>query len=164
MSATVPEPVRNGGLSRCPPASSDLTRRRMQRQRRRDTEPEMVVRRLVHAAGLRYRVDVSPLPTARGRADLVFTKARVAVFIDGCFWHGCPQHGSTPKSNSAWWQEKIGRNRSRDAETDVRLERAGWTVIRAWEHEDALVVAERVINAVYEARKPESAKTKGPEA
>lgn len=120
----------------------------MQRQRRRDTEAEMAVRRLVHAAGLRYRVDMRPLSSVRRRADLVFTRAKVAVFIDGCFWHGCPEHGSFPKANAAWWRDKIGRNRARDMETDAELERAGWTVVRAWEHEDPKAVAEKVLGAV----------------
>jgi len=120
----------------------------MQANRRRDTAPEMAVRRLVHAAGLRYRVDCRPLPDLNRRADLVFTRAKVAVFVDGCFWHGCPEHHTVAKSNAQFWAEKVRKNRERDAETDRVLEAAGWTVIRCWEHEDPPDVASRVIRAV----------------
>jgi DNA mismatch endonuclease (patch repair protein) len=112
----------------------------------------MAVRRALHARGLRYRVD-HPLPfDRRRRADIAFTRAKVAVFVDGCFWHGCPDHGSTPRTNSAFWSAKIGRNRSRDADTTERLESLGWSVLRFWEHEEpsrsaevvALTVARRL--------------------
>ena len=120
----------------------------MRGNRRRDTAPEMAVRRLVHAAGLRYNVDAKPLPDLNRRADLVFSRARVAVFVDGCYWHGCPEHGTASKTNSEYWHQKITRNRERDAETDELLRRAGWTVLRAWEHEDPSEVATRVAKAV----------------
>jgi DNA mismatch endonuclease, patch repair protein len=123
-------------------------RSRMQVQRTRDTGPELAVRRLLHAAGLRYRVDRSPVPGLRRRGDVVFGPARVVLFVDGCFWHGCPEHASWPASNGAWWRSKIEYNRSRDAETDRRLEDAGWLVVRAWEHEDPVAVAARVQAAV----------------
>ncbi len=83
----------------------------MRGNRSRDTAPELVVRRLVHAMGLRYRVHTRPLPGLRRTADLVFTRQRVAVFIDGCFWHGCPEHHRQPGANSAYWSEKVARNR-----------------------------------------------------
>lgn len=125
----------------------------MQRQRTRDTEPELAVRRLLHAAGLRYRVDVAPLPGLRRRADIVFGPAKVAVFIDGCFWHGCPEHGARPTTaNPAYWREKVVRNQDRDADTDARLSAAGWLSIRCWEHEDPKQVAERVILTVESRR------------
>jgi DNA mismatch endonuclease (patch repair protein) len=120
----------------------------MQGNKRRDTIPELLVRRLVHAAGLRYRVDARPLPTLNRRADLVFSRARVAVFIDGCYWHGCPEHGTVSKTNTGYWSAKILTNRNRDAETNSLLDEAGWTVVRAWEHEDPEQVAEDVIRAV----------------
>jgi DNA mismatch endonuclease, patch repair protein len=120
----------------------------MQRQKRRDTEAELAVRRLVHAAGLRYRVDLSPLPGMRRRADLVFTRVKVAVFVDGCFWHGCPVHGTLPKVNAEWWGEKIATNRWRDEDTDRRLVDAGWAVVRVWEHEDPVEAAARIEEAV----------------
>jgi len=120
----------------------------MKANRRRDTKPELAVRRLVHAAGLRYRVDYRPLPDVNRRADLVFTRARVAVFIDGCLWHGCPEHGASPRTNSDYWTAKIARNKERDAETNALLLAAGWTVVRAWEHEPPVSVAAAVVNAV----------------
>lgn len=116
----------------------------MSRQRSRDTEAEMRLRSLLHRRGVRYRVDAAPLPGLRRRADLVFPRARVAVFVDGCYWHGCPEHASWPKSNADWWRAKIEANRSRDRDTDERLTQAGWTVVRAWAHEDPAAVADRV--------------------
>lgn len=125
-------------------ASTPGVRSRMQLQRTRDTAPELAVRRLLHAAGLRYRVDRSPLPGLRRRADIVFSPARVAVYVDGCFWHGCPEHGTRPAANREWWARKIGGNRARDADTDRRLTEAGWVVLRAWEHEAPRSVTDRV--------------------
>lgn len=117
--------------------------------RRRDTQPEMAVRRLVHAGGLRYRVDFAPLPKEkRLRADLVFTRAKVAVFIDGCFWHGCPQHHTVAKRNAEFWAAKVAGNRARDERVTTLLNDAGWTVLRFWEHEDPAGVAARIADAV----------------
>lgn len=108
----------------------------------------MQVRRAVHALGLRYRVDVRPLANLNRRADLVFIRAKVAVFVDGCYWHGCPEHGTTAKTNAAYWTPKIQRNRERDAETNRLLRAAGWVVLRAWEHEDADDVAALIMKTV----------------
>ncbi len=119
----------------------------MVRQRRRDTAPEVALRSALHRSGLRYRVDF-PLPGLRRRADIAFPAARVAVFVDGCFWHGCPEHGSWPKENAPWWREKIEANRRRDRDTDARLRDAGWLPLRVWEHEPAEAAAERVAEAV----------------
>ena len=116
-------------------ATSPATRRSMQANRRRDTRPELAIRRLVHARGLRYRVDARPLPAARYTADMIFTGARVAVFIDGCWWHGCAEHYRPPASNAAYWSGKVTRNRERDRLADETLTAAGWTVLRIWEHE-----------------------------
>ena len=132
-------------LSKYPWASSEAARRTMQGNRRRDTAPEMAVRRLLHASGCRYRVDVQPLPGLRRRADIVFKRQMVAVFIDGCFWHGCPSHGTTPRTNSGYWSAKVAANRARDADTDERLTEAGWHPARYWEHEDAANVAADVL-------------------
>ncbi|MGH1564730.1 very short patch repair endonuclease [Mumia sp. DW29H23] len=132
-------------------ASSPAVRRGMQANRGRDTKPELAVRRAAHAAGLRYRVDRRPIPTFNRRADLVFTRSKVAVFVDGCFWHGCPEHHTIAKSNATFWAEKVRRNRERDAETDSALTAAGWTVIRAWEHETPDDVVERILSAVSKA-------------
>ncbi|MFE7223422.1 very short patch repair endonuclease [Nocardioides sp. NPDC057577] len=120
----------------------------MQGNRRRDTAPELAVRRAVHALGLRYRVDARPLSDLNRRADLVFTRTRVAVFVDGCYWHGCPDHGTTAQTNAGYWGPKIARNRERDAETDRILADAGWQVVRVWEHEDPAEVALAIFAAV----------------
>lgn len=114
----------------------------MQSNKSRDTSPELAVRRILHAQGLRYRVHYAPLPSLRRRrADIVFTRARVAVFIDGCFWHACPEHGTRPKSHEDYWHPKLVRNAERDRETDAALLEAGWTVLRYWEHQTAEEVA-----------------------
>jgi DNA mismatch endonuclease (patch repair protein) len=138
---------------RTPFASNEQMRRRMQAQRRHDTEPELELRRRLHAMGLRYRVHERPLPDLRRQADLVFRRARVAVFVDGCFWHGCPAHGRRAHTVNGWyWPEKIERNRTRDADTDARLRAAGWHVVRVWEHETSGVAARRVARAVARGR------------
>jgi DNA mismatch endonuclease, patch repair protein len=109
----------------------------MQSQRQRDTQPELALRRALHARGWRFRVDIPPLAGLRRRADIVFTRQRVAVYVDGCFWHGCPTHGTTPKSNTAWWVAKIRANVERDHDTDRRLRTARWSTVRVWEHASA---------------------------
>lgn len=124
----------------------------MENQRRRDTEPEVRLRRAVWRRGLRYRVDHKILPGLRRRADLAFLGPRVAVFVDGCFWHRCPQHATSPKSNRAWWDDKLTRNVMRDRDTDERLRDAGWVVVRVWEHEDPGSAADRVEHAVRDRR------------
>lgn len=124
----------------------------MQANRSRDTKPEIAVRRAVHALGLRYRVDHRPLPGLNRRADLVFTRARVAVFVDGCFWHGCPEHHTVAKTNAPFWAEKVRRNGQRDTATDHMLTEAGWLVVRAWEHEDPSSVADKVAGVVNARR------------
>lgn len=124
----------------------------MRANRRRDTGPEMAIRRAVHAAGLRYRVDTRPLPDLNRRADVVFRPSKVAVFVDGCYWHMCPMHGTQPKTNSSYWITKLQRNATRDAETNRRLEEAGWLVLRIWEHEDPLEAAHRIAAAVKARR------------
>lgn len=120
----------------------------MQRVRRRDTPQEIALRSALHRLGLRFRVDAAPLPELRRRADVVFRPARVAVFSDGCYWHGCPEHGSIPQANRGWWSEKIGATKRRDADTDARLRAAGWQVVRVWEHDDAEAAATRIADLV----------------
>lgn len=130
-------------------ASSSAVRASMQSNRRRDTSPELAVRRLVHAAGLRYRVDFAPLDDHRRlRADLVFTRVHVAVFVDGCFWHGCPQHHTVAKINADYWARKVQSNIDRDQRVNTLLERAGWTVLRFWEHDEPRSVAESIVRTV----------------
>lgn len=121
---------------------------RMRRQAVKDTAPEMALRRALHAAGARYRVHRRPLPERRVTADIVFTKAKVAVFLDGCFWHCCPEHGTRPKTNADWWAAKLDRNVERDREADRRLAESGWTVIRVWEHEHATEAAQRILKVI----------------
>ena len=124
----------------------------MRGNRRRDTKPELAVRRLVHALGLRYRVDFPPLANfPRIRADLVFPRARVAVFIDGCYWHKCPEHYRPAVTNSKFWHEKIESNANRDSRVNELLKASDWTVLRFWEHEDPQYVAARIKDTVQEA-------------
>ncbi|MEU8089305.1 very short patch repair endonuclease [Micromonospora chalcea] len=125
---------------------------RMQRQRRKDTEPELALRRALHREGLRYRVGLPVTGLPRRTIDIAFTRVKLAVFVDGCFWHGCPQHATWPKANAAWWEAKILKNRERDRETTRQLEGAGWTVIRIWEHESAESAAGRLVDAVRDMR------------
>ncbi|MEV3858543.1 very short patch repair endonuclease [Streptomyces sp. NPDC050095] len=130
-----------------PISSSAAVSARMSRQGSRDTAPELAVRRLLHAAGLRYRLNV-PVPDMRRRTiDITFGKDKIAVFMDGCFWHGCPQHATKPKANADWWRTKLAKNMARDRETTVHLEEYGWTVLRFWEHEDPVGVARAIADA-----------------
>ncbi|WP_330458045.1 very short patch repair endonuclease [Streptomyces sp. NBC_00820] len=128
------------------------TRARMRLQKSRNTEVEMTLRRALHAAGLRYRVHRKPLKGVRREADVLFGPAKVAVFVDGCFWHGCPEHATWPKSNAEFWRTKIEGNRRRDRDTDERLASAGWLSVRVWEHEDPAVAAARVLAVVTTRR------------
>ncbi|MFF5366515.1 very short patch repair endonuclease [Streptomyces sp. NPDC013187] len=128
--------------------------RNMAAIKRRDTKPERTIRSLLHAAGKRYRVDLRlQLEGARPRPDIVFTRARVAVFVDGCFWHCCPEHGRQPGVNGGYWGPKLERNVARDRAADAALAAAGWTVVRVWEHEAPDEAAARII-ATLEATPP----------
>ncbi|MEV2196712.1 very short patch repair endonuclease [Streptomyces phaeochromogenes] len=133
--------------------SSAAVSARMSRQGSRDTAPEVAVRRLLHAAGMRYRVNVPVPGKPRRTIDVVFPRAKVAIFMDGCFWHGCPVHATQPKANAEWWRAKLDKNMARDLETTEHLAAAGWTVLRFWEHESAEDVARRIAAAVA-ARQP----------
>jgi DNA mismatch endonuclease (patch repair protein) len=110
---------------------------------KRDTAPEKALRSELHRRGLRFRVNSAPVP-GRRRADVVFRQARLAVYVDGCFWHGCPVHGTRPKTNQRFWAAKIERNQKRDHETDMQLFSAGWLSVRVWEHESPAKAAERI--------------------
>jgi DNA mismatch endonuclease (patch repair protein) len=120
----------------------------MQATPRRDTAPERALRVALHSHGLRFRVDRRPDPLVRRKADIVFGPARVAVFIDGCFWHGCPKHMTWPEANAEWWRNKIAATQRRDRDTDRSLQDRGWTVVRVWEHEEVEAAAQRVLDTV----------------
>ena len=124
--------------------SSPEARRRMQSVRQKNTSAESALRRELHARGLRYRIHVPILTKPRRVADVAFSGLRVAVFVDGCFWHGCPLHATWPKQNADFWRAKIEANVARDADTDERLRAEGWKVIRVWAHEPAKVAAGRI--------------------
>ncbi len=126
----------------------------MRANRGHDTAPEIAVRSLLHRLGFRFRTTHTIRLDGRRwtRPDIVFTRARVAVFIDGCFWHCCPEHGTAPKANAGYWTSKLARNVTRDRDTDAQLATRGWAVLRAWEHEDALTVADRVVTTVNARR------------
>jgi DNA mismatch endonuclease (patch repair protein) len=133
-------------------ASSPGVRARMQAQPSWDTKPELALRRRLHARGLRYRVHRRPLAGLRRQADVIFPRERVAVFVDSCFWHRCPEHYHAPKANAAWWEAKTRRTSERDRETDALLREAGWLPLRVWEHEDLDEAVVRVADAVLSRR------------
>lgn len=134
-------------------ASSQATRHVMKGNRGRDTKPELAVRRAAHALGLRYRTSARPLQNVRRTADMVFVREKVAVYIDGCFWHGCPHHYVASKTNASFWDAKIHTTRQRDTETDQLLRQAGWTPIRIWEHDDPQTAAETIRRVIEERRR-----------
>lgn len=133
-------------------ASTPGRRRNMQANRSKDTAPELAVRRLLHAQGLRYRVNTRPLKQVRRTADIVFGPTKTVVFIDGCFWHACPEHYSEPRANTAYWRPKIARNVERDEQINQMLADAGWHVLRFWSHEASVDVAREISKVVGERR------------
>ncbi len=117
-------------------------------RRSRDTHPELLIRRSLYRRGLRYRVNY-PVPGSRRRTmDIAFPRRRIAVFIDGCYWHGCPLHFRSPQTNTEFWLHKISRNRDRDSDTNSRLREAGWVVMRFWEHQESDQAARAIFAAV----------------
>ncbi|MEU1715153.1 very short patch repair endonuclease [Nocardiopsis dassonvillei] len=129
-------------------ASSPEVRRAMRSNRSRDTKPEIAVRQELHRRGMRYRVDFRPFEGDRRTVDVAFTRARVAVLIDGCFWHGCPEHYRAPASNVSYWHNKVRRNSERDVRTTNDLTSEGWVVLRFWEHEDPVWIADQVESSI----------------
>lgn len=128
-----------------PPAATPAVRRVMQGNRHADTKPEILLRSELHRRGLRFRKNLLlRLPDARVRPDIVFTRAKLAVFVDGCFWHSCPEHGNIPSTTSWYWEPKLERNVARDRRNDALLSEAGWRLLRVWSHEDADDVAVRI--------------------
>jgi DNA mismatch endonuclease (patch repair protein) len=144
-----------GRLPAAPQASSPGVRALMQGNRAKDTRPEVALRSALHRLGLRFRKHAPPVVGVTCRADVVFRRARVAVFVDGCFWHRCPLHGRSPRSNRTYWRAKLDRNVARDRRNDAFLGSAGWTVVRVWEHEEPLAAARRV-QAIVARREAQS--------
>lgn len=134
-------------------AQSDSVRRTMLGNRRRDTGPELELRSILHARGLRFRVDARPLPSVNRRADILFRPSLVAVYVHGCFWHGCSDHYVKPKTNGDFWTTKVQRNVARDAETIDLLTSCGWEPIVVWEHEQLDHAADLIVEVVR-ARRP----------
>lgn len=126
----------------------------MEANRRTDTGPELALRSALHARGLRFRTDfmVRTAAGARAKVDIIFTRPRVAVFVDGCFWHGCPDHGLTPKANADYWTPKLARNRERDERVTAALQADGWTVLRIWEHVSVSRATAQVVAAIEAGR------------
>jgi len=129
------------GSAKRPEASSEQVSAQMKRMPREDSGPELRLRRILHSRGLRYRTNLRGLP---GTPDLVFSATKIAVFVDGCFWHQCPEHGTMPKANGDWWREKLDRNVERDRRVDGELEELGWLPIHVWEHDDPDLAADQV--------------------
>lgn len=124
----------------------------MQSNRSRDTAPELALRSALHRRGLRFRKHVRPVAGLCCTVDVLFPTERLAVFVDGCYWHSCPEHRSYPITNGDWWRAKLSATRERDEHNTETLTRAGWTVIRVWEHEDVDVAARRVIETLESLR------------
>lgn len=137
-----------------PKSRSKAVRNVMRANKGVDTGPELKLRSLVHKAGLRYAIDVRPEHEINRRADMVFRSAKVAVFVNGCFWHGCPKHYVLPKTNRRFWSEKVNRNRQRDRETKRLLRQRGWKVLTLWEHQDFSLPAAKIAREVRFRRKP----------
>ena len=136
---------------RTPAPLNDGVSAQMQRMPRASTGPEILIRRELHRRGLRFRINHPRLP---GRPDIAFTAARIAVFIDGCFWHSCPEHGVLPRNNRDWWRAKLERNVQRDREKDAQLELIGWTVMHVWEHEGASTAVDTIEQMWRSVRQP----------
>ena len=128
--------------------SSHKASRRMERVRQKGTRCEVELRRTLHFRRLRYRLQVPLITNSRRVADIVFRRRKLAIFVDGCFWHGCPEHGTSPKSNADFWRDKIETNKKRELDTNQRLTEAGWRVLRVWEHEEAEDAADRIMEAL----------------
>ncbi len=141
---------------RKPTPSSEAALNRMKAAKPRDTAPEKALRSALHKIGLRYRIDVRPIKELNRRADIAFRSTKVAIFVDGCFWHGCPIHGTEAKANAAFWKNKIKQNQMRDKDTNERLKKAGWKVIRVWEHENPQKAAQRILKVIQKTKTSET--------
>lgn len=141
--------MRNAPGADYPLPSSEAVSRAMKGNTKTDTRPEVRLRSELHSRRARFRKN-APIEAGdiRVRVDILFTKRRLAVFLDGCFWHGCPQHGNWPRANAEYWTAKIKRNLARDVRVSDALRQAGWTVVRIWEHEPPSEAADRVISVL----------------
>lgn len=137
-------------MPRLVPSSSDASRR-MAKVRQTGTDAELALRREMHRIGLRYRIEYEVLKKPRRVADIAFPGRKIAIFVDGCFWHGCPEHATWPKQNAEFWRQKIEANRQRDADTSARLQALGWTALRFWSHESPVKAAKVVARVVAKA-------------
>lgn len=135
-------------LVRSPLPSSNAALARMQASKPRDTAPEKALRSELFKKGLRFHIDAKPIREFNRKSDIIFRTAKVAVFVDGCFWHGCPIHGTQAKANAEFWRNKIKQNQLRDLDTNKKLKKAGWKVIRVWEHENPEKAAEKILKIV----------------
>ena len=141
---------------RNPIPSSKAALNRMKAAKSRDTAPEKALRSALSKKGLRYRIDTKPVKEFNRRADIVFRPVKVAVFVDGCFWHGCPIHGTQAKANAEFWKAKIKRNQERDKDTTKQLKKAGWKVVRVWEHENPQKAAQRILKVIQKTKTSET--------
>lgn len=148
-------------MPRVQPSSPEASRR-MAKVRQTGTGAEIALRRDLYRRGLRYRVDFEVLKKPRRVADIAFPGLMIAIFVDGCFWHGCPEHATWPKQNSDFWRQKIETNRARDIDTNERLRNIGWTVLRFWEHEQPTEAADIVVQTVAMGRSKRGASSPGP--
>lgn len=150
MSTAIPKPPSSW-------ASTEGVRRSMQANRRCDTGPERRLRSLLHARDHRFRKDYRlDLDGLRVRVDVAFPRARIAAFVDGCFWHRCPEHGSDPRRNGHFWRRKLDANVERDRHVDAALAAAGWTVVRVWEHESPEAAADLITSILCRVRAMET--------
>lgn len=138
---------------RKPKPSSEAALKRMKAAKPRDTAAEKALRSALHKKGLRFRIDGKPIKALNRKADIVFRPAKVAVFVDGCFWHGCPIHGTQAKENAEFWAKKIKQNQERDKDTVIQLQAVGWRVIRVWEHEDPEKTAQEIYDIVVKRKR-----------
>jgi len=143
----------NRSSNKNPTPSSKAALNRMKAAKPRDTAPEKALRSELHKKGLHYRIDAKPVKELNRRADIVFRSAKVAVFVDGCFWHGCPIHGTQAKANAEFWKNKIKQNQIRDANTNQILKKAGWKVIRVWEHESPEKASRKIYSIIMKRKK-----------
>lgn len=135
-----------------PSASSGAALARMKAAKPTDTAPELAIRSVLTQKGLSFQIDEKPIDNLNRKADIIFRPVKVAVFVDGCFWHGCPIHGTKAKANAEFWASKIKQNQERDLDTTRRLEASGWKVIRVWEHENPEEVSQKIYDIVIKRK------------